>query len=327
MAKGAELVIRISGKSKKFRNELDLVRKTARRAVKEADKNAKSLSNAFGTAATKDVLKLRDSVLKLSKAEKKSAEAAEKAAEKRERRTDRRIRNIKRVASALAVLAVAGLAASVIKFAKFEQGLAGVSKTTNIVGKELEDLGGEITGLSIKLGTSTGELLELAKSAGQLGVEGGKNILKFTEVMAGLAKTTNIAGEEGAIALARLIKVTDENIDNVDRLGSVIVDLGNNTAALENEILFTAQQIAGAGKVFGITATQALGLGAAFAELAIPPELARGTVLRAFGKIQEAISEAGSDMEKLILITGLTGEELKKTFEDDALNVCGLFLK
>jgi len=327
MARGTELVIRISGDSKKFRKELDKVRKEAR-------KTSESLTKAFGPKANKNVANLASSVVKLSAAEKKAAKAAEKAAiaakkaaEERERRTERRIRNIKRVAAALAVLAVAGITASIIEFAKFEQGLAGVSKTTNIVGKELEDLGDEISSLSIKLGTSTGELFELAKSAGQLGITGSKNILKFTEVMAGLAKTTNIVGEEGAIALARLIKVTDENIDNVDRLASVIVGLGNTTAALENEILFTAQQIAGAGKVFGITATQALGLGAAFAELAIPPELARGTVLRAFGKIQEAISEAGADMEKLILITGLTGEELEKTFAEDSVKVFGLFLK
>ena len=32
-------------------------------------------------------------------------------------------------------------------------------------------------------------------------------------------------------------------------------------------------------------------------------------------------------MEKLILITGLTGEELKKTFEEDSVKVFGLFLK
>ena len=202
-----KIIIRIAGDSKKFRKELDKIERESDKTIRELNRDGKKLT-------------------------KKTSEESKKRIAISKRESQARIRNAKRVAAVLAVLAVVGISKSIVAFAVFEQGLAGVSKTTNIVGEDLKDLGEEITDFSIKLGTSTSELLGLAKSAGQLGVKGSKNIIKFTKVMAGLAKTTNIVGEEGAIALARLIKVTDENIDNVDRLGSVIVDLGNNTAAL-----------------------------------------------------------------------------------------------
>lgn len=297
-----KIIIRITGDSKKFRRELDKIERESDKTIKELNKDGKKL--------TGQTLKESKKRIAISK-----------------RESDARIRNAKRFAAVLGVIAVAGIGKSIRDFATFEQGLAGVSKTTNIVGRELENLGKDITSLSISLGVSTIELLETSKAAGQLGVEGSKNILKFTEVITGLGKTTNIAGEQGAIALARLIKITGESTDNVDRLGSAIVDLGNNTAALEDQILFTATEIAGAGTVFGITAKQALGLAAAFSELAIRPELARSTVVRSFSEIQKAITAGGEQFEKLIKITGLAGDALEKTFAEDSPKVFALFLE
>lgn len=237
-----------------------------------------------------------------------------------------RIGFAKRAAQVTAAITAVAVGVSIRNFAEFEQGLAGVSKTTNIAGKELEDLGDEITKIAIKTGISTRELLELAKTAGQLGVTGSKSILKFTETLAGLAKTTNIAGEGGAIALARLIKITGETTDNVDRLGAAIVDLGNNSAALENEILFTATEIAGAGAIFGVTAEQALGLAAAFSELAVRPELARTVINRSFNEIGSAITEGGEKLQRLIALTGMTEDQLRKTFKENAPEVFRAFL-
>lgn len=301
MAKGASIIIRISGNSKSFRKELDRIEKESKKTIKTLDKDGEKL--------TRETEKESQKRIRISKSE-----------------SDARIRNAKRVALVLAALAVAGIAASVIEFAKFEQGLAGVSKTTDIVGKDLQDLGKDITKLSIAIGTSTQELLETAKAAGQLGIKGSSNILKFTETITKLGKTTNIAGEEAAISLARLLTITNESFDNIDRLGSVIVELGNNFAALESEIVFTATEIAGAGVQFGITATQAFGLAAAFSELAIRPELARSTIIRSFTEINKAINQGGEALLSLISITGLTEDQLRKTFKENSVEVFQVFL-
>ncbi|MDZ7683720.1 MAG: hypothetical protein U5O39_00415 [Gammaproteobacteria bacterium] len=67
---------------------------------------------------------------------------------------------------------------AVIAAAKYEKQLVGVSKTTNIVGKELRDLGAGIDNMSKKMPASTSRLLELAQSAGQLGVQGTRQHLQ-----------------------------------------------------------------------------------------------------------------------------------------------------
>lgn len=220
----------------------------------------------------------------------------------------------------------AGVGFTVTQFAKFETGLVGVSKTTNIVGKELAALGDSIQALSAKTGIASTELLGIAQSAGQLGVKGSDNILKFTETVAKLGTASDLSGDAAATSLARLINVTGGAIEEVDVLASVIVRLGNNFAATESEITFTAQEIAKAGAQFGVTAEKAVALSAAFVSLGVQPELARSTVLQTLVKIKQAIDEGGDSLRNFQAITGLTGDQLKKTFEEDATEVFRQFL-
>ena len=126
-----------------------------------------------------------------------------------------------------------GIRAAVRGFADYENRLIGVGKTTGIAGADLEMLGAEVRLLARDLPVATTELLEIAQAAGQLGVQGTDNILIFTRTVGQLGLASNLAGEEAATTLARLLSVTGESVAEVDRLGSVIVRLGNNFAATE----------------------------------------------------------------------------------------------
>lgn len=245
-------------------------------------------------------------------------------AEKSARETNRRLSRI----SAAAVVALgSGFAASSISAARFETALVGVSKTTDITGRALEGLGDEIQRLAAETGFASTELLEIAQTAGQLGVSGSANILKFTDTVSRLGTASNLSGEAAAVALARLTNVTGGSIENVDRLASVIVRLGNNFAATESEIAFTAQEIAKAGAQFGVTAEQASALGAAFVSLGVQPELARSTIIQTMVAIRKAIDGGGETFQKFQKITGLTGDQLRQTFAEDATEVFRLFLE
>lgn len=296
-----EIVIKISGNSKDFRKELDRIERESDKTTKELDRDGEKLT-------------------------RESKKESEKRIVQSKRESQARIRNAKRVAAVIAVIAAASITASIVEFARFEKALAGVSKTTDIVGKDLQDLGDEIGQVAIKTGISTDVLLGIAQSAGQLGVTGSKNILKFTDTIAKLGTASNLSGEAAATTLARLLSITKENVEDVDRLASVIVRLGNNFAATESEIANTATEIASAGVQFGVTTTQAAGLAAAFAELAIQPELARSTITRSFIEIDKAIRGGGKELLSLISITGMTEEQLRSTFKDNAVEVFQSFL-
>jgi TP901 family phage tail tape measure protein len=232
------------------------------------------------------------------------------------------------VKSGIAFAAIVGSVGLAIKsFADFETGLIGVGKTTNISGKELQGFGSEIDSLSKKIPVASSELLGIAQSAGQLGVTGSSNILKFTETIAKLGRASDLQGEAAATQLTRILTVTGDGVGTIDRFASVIVALGNNFAATESEIAEVATRLSQSTAVFNLGATNVAGISTALKALGVNAELGGSAVGRAFQGISKAIATGGSSLRELEQITGLAGDELKKTFEEDATKVFELFVQ
>lgn len=221
----------------------------------------------------------------------------------------------------------ATIAAVTKEFADYETALVGVGKTTDIAGDDLERFGREFQKLSSEIPIATNELLGIAQAAGQLGVEGEENLLKFTETVAKLGVATDLSGEEAATALTRILNVTNEGVGNIDRFGSVIVELGNNFAATESEIVRVATEVSRATAVFGVGSTEAAGLAAAIRSVGIRAELGGSVVGKAFLSIQKAISAGGDQAERLSRLTGIAGDQLEQTFAEDSVAVFELFLE
>lgn len=209
----------------------------------------------------------------------------------------------------------------------FETGLVGVGKTADLSGRALQDFGKEIIGLSKDIPVATSELLSIAQAAGQLGVKGSDNILIFTDTVAKLGTASNLAGEEAATVLARMLNVTGEAVDSVDVLASVIVALGNTSAATEREIARHATMVAQSTAVFNTSSAEAAGLGAALASLGARAELGGSALGRAFRAMDAAIRQNGRQLEYLSELTGKTGEEITQLFRKDAVSAFQLFLQ
>lgn len=224
-------------------------------------------------------------------------------------------------------ISAAAIGGTLTAFAKYETMLIKVGKTADIQGKELNDFGKEITNLSQKIPLSTNQLLELAASAAQLGVKGKDNIVKFTSTMAKLGTATNIVGEEGSQAVARLLNITGEGVQTVDRFASVITRLGNNIAASEGEILSMASRVGKATAQFDLGTTAVLGISAALKEIGIEAELGGSTIGRAFSEIQNAVFKGGESLATFSHISGLTGKEIKEIFEKDATQAFQIFIE
>ena len=210
--------------------------------------------------------------------------------------------------------------------ADFNQALTGVAKTTNLSGDNLTQFGERLKDLATKIPLTTTELAEIAEMAGQLGIK-EKDLLAFTETMAALTVSTNIAGAEGAENLARFMNIMGTSQDQVDRLGASIVDLGNNFATTEAEILAMAMNLAGAGKQVGLTEADLLGIATAISSVGI----AAGKGGTAFSKMlinmAVAVDTNSDKLEDFAKIAGMTTEEFSKLFKEDTIGVINEFFK
>jgi TP901 family phage tail tape measure protein len=281
--------------------------------------------------AVKSVKRLRDETGRYIK----SAEKADKSTRKFERGMSKTEKKAGLLAGAMKKLAVAAAAfftiragAQVIKqMAAYETQLVAVGKTANISGKELKDMGKQIQLIAAQSPLTIKELLDIAAAAGQLGVAGTRDILVFTETVAKLGRVSDVAGEEGAKQLARLLGVTRESIQTIPRLAAVITELGNTSKATEAEILHTGLEVAKAAAIFDISSGQALAYGAALASIGVQAELASSVLGMAFRSMDKAIRAGGDQLDRLTAITGGTGKEIAELFGRDAPAAFNKFLR
>lgn len=283
-----------------FTPKLDEFERRVNRIAGGASQRFDRMGNRFAAAADKAARGGRGIETALDRADRSA------------RRTVGTIRNL-----ALAAGGILGARGVVSTLIEFEQGLVGVGKTSDLTGADLDRLGDQIVALSQRVPVATTKLLEIAESAGQLGVSGSQNILRFTETIARLEASTNLAGSEGATALARILKVTGDGAEQVGRLGSAIVALGNSFATTEAEIAKTGQQIAQATASFRVSSTDVVGLSAAFASLGVRSELSASSLGRALRVIDGAAREGGAELRELTRITGLAGEALADLIRTD----------
>jgi TP901 family phage tail tape measure protein len=203
----------------------------------------------------------------------------------------------------------------------FNAGLLNVSKTTGISGAELSKMGDAIISLSRSLQVvDTSKLLEYATIAGQLGVKGTKNIMAFTEALAKLETASDISGEEGGAEIARMLTLVDGGVQNVKAFGDEIVNLGNNFAATEKEILSNAEAISQNVGIYRIGRQDVLAFATATKSVGLEAEVVGSTFSRTLGEFEKTI-RTGKGVADLLKVVGGTQEELAKRFKDDAAGV------
>ena len=209
----------------------------------------------------------------------------------------------------------------------FDRQLIAVGKTTNLTGDDLKQFGREVVELADRLdGISVDGLIQSAEVAGQLGVTGTANILKFSEAIEKLKLTSNIISDEQVGQFAKFIEVSSDSFENADKLASVITKLGNSFATTEAEVLANATEIQKGIAVYKTSAQGVLALGAATSTLGSEAESSRSAIQSTFKVINDATAK-GANLEKVLKLTGLTQKELSEQFNKDATGVFQKFVK
>ena len=208
----------------------------------------------------------------------------------------------------------------------FESAFAGVKKTVDASDATLKRIKQDFIDLSTEIPVTAEELFGIGEVAGQLGVR-AEDIVKFSEQIAILGVTTDISGEQAALALTRFQNILGGTADDIDRVVSTIVGLGNAFAARESEIVDIAVNLASFGRQVGLTEGQVLAFSVAIK--------ASGGIARAsstaFQKIaltmKDAAIASNKTLDAFAKIADVTSKEFKKAFEEDAAKAIVLFLE
>ena len=180
----------------------------------------------------------------------------------------------------------------------YESAFAGVKKTTDATEEEFAVLYDQLLQIAETNPTGFVEAAGIMEMAGQLGVA-KEELAGFTQAYIGLQESTNINGEDGAADLARFLNVTEKSTANIDRIGGVIVGLGNNFATTENEILQMATRMGATADLAGFSATEILAFSAALSSVGIRAEAGGSAAGKLMKKMQLAAEVGGTAQEKL----------------------------
>lgn len=207
----------------------------------------------------------------------------------------------------------------------FESAITGVAKTTDLTDEELAAMSDSIKALSTEIPATTEEIAAVAEAAGQLGIQKDA-LLDFTEIMTMLGTATNMTADEAATALARFANITGMATDNYGQLGSVIVDLGNNFATTESEIVAMGTRLASAGKLAGLTEPEIMALAAAMSSVGIEAEAGGTAMTQTLNAIEKAVAKGGDDLAEFARIAGMSSEEFSSAWKNDAMSALTSFI-
>lgn len=207
----------------------------------------------------------------------------------------------------------------------FESAITGVAKTTDLTDEELAAMSDSIKALSTEIPATTEEIAAVTEAAGQLSIQKDA-LLDFTEIMTMLGTATNMTADEAATALARFANITGMATDNYGRLGSVIVDLGNNFATTESEIVAMGTRLASAGKLAGLTEPEIMALAAAMSSVGIEVEAGGTAMTQTLNAIEKAVAKGGDDLAEFARIAGMSSEEFSSAWKNDAMSALTSFI-
>lgn len=206
----------------------------------------------------------------------------------------------------------------------FESGMAGVKRTVGGSDQYIQALGESFKEMSTTMPIATSELTKIAETAGQLGIK-QENVESFTTVMAKLATTTDLTAENAATMLAQFANIT--GVTDYERLGSVVAELGDATATTASKVVDMSQGMAAAANLAGMSERDILAISAAVGSLGIEAQAGSTAMSTLISTLYKATETGGEKLDAFAKVAGMSGEEFRRAWQDDAVTALDAFIK
>jgi TP901 family phage tail tape measure protein len=204
---------------------------------------------------------------------------------------------------------------------EYESALVRAQKTTGLFRTEskglfntVQELDEGLRDLAKNVATPLETLGELAEQAGQLGVRGTDNILKFVRVAEILGQTTDIAAKDALETFGRLASALGVE---TERAGEFMLQLANTVNYLENTTTASASNIA-TGMRNAISAAAGFKIAAADLSAFVAVMYQSGINAReagtAFSRMAQYVAQ---NVDDLATMTGLSVAQIRDSFDTD----------
>lgn len=209
---------------------------------------------------------------------------------------------------------------------EFESAFTGVQKTVDATESEYAALSKGITEMSERMPQSASVIAGVMEAAGQLGVRGVQNLLDFTETMIMLGDATNLTSEEAAMSIAKVMNIFGTANEDVGRFGATVVDLGNNYATTEADIVSMTNRLAAGARIANLTEAETLALAAAMSSVGIEAEAGGTAMTQTFNAIETAVAHGGKDLEKFAKVAGMSATGFADMWENRPIEALQAFI-
>ena len=208
---------------------------------------------------------------------------------------------------------------------EFESAITGVYKTVDGTPEQLQALSDAAREMALNMPSTTTEIAGVMEAAGQLGIA-TDSVSDFAKTMIDLGNATNLTADEAASSLAKFANITGMSADNYSNLGSVIVDLGNNFATTEADVVNMSTYLTSAASVAGFAETDILALSAAMSSVGINAEAGGSSMSKLISEMQTAVEVGGEGLQAFADVAGMTAEQFASEWGTNAVGALQAFI-
>lgn len=225
-------------------------------------------------------------------------------------------RGLARVGAIGAIAVGTALAYTAKQAIDFQDAFQGVVKTVSQAdlakaGLTFDDLAKSFRRMATEIPIAATQLAAIGEAAGALGVPAAQ-IETFTKTVALLSVTTNLTADAAAEDLGKITTILGLTGKGITDFADTLVNLGNQGASTESDIIEVTKRFAAMGKQAGLTTNQILALSSAATSLGAEPEAAGSALSRIFGNMSTEIANGTKKGQEFAKITGKSLKELRK---------------